>query len=209
MDLTMVTGAVLYGASVDSSGAISSGASLASTADLTEFPSEAPSNKEVDDWLEANKSFLSSNGYDVLLRGETPADLIGLRELSVAASIPALSGAEVTAAGPVAAARHNEMVTRAARDKRVAMERLQSELRSRRNKLAGQIQRAMHRTAPVRLKRLQVAHAVSGHDDCYNGIAMYKEVQALQNAIALSDDMLDHDREYEKMRDSVIPDNCT
>ena len=44
--------------------------------------------------------------------------------------------------------------------------------------------------------------------DSYNGVDMLIELCSLAGSVGLLDDPRDHDREVEKMRDSLLPDGC-
>ena len=71
----------------------------------------------------------------------------------------------------------------------------------------------MRPTAGLRLKKLLTDHQVkvggTALEDCYDGIAMFKELEALEKEDVGEYDLKRFRYAYEKMRDKKLPENCT
>ena len=121
-----------------------------------------------------------------------------------------LSGlSEVVETTPTAnGMKHNLSVRQARRANDVRAESLAAAKIERQNSLAQSIDLSMQKTAPLRLARLQDAHRITGHVDAYDGIEMWKDIAKLATSVGLHDELVDHDRVVERMRDEPLPDGC-
>ena len=62
--------------------------------------------------------------------------------------------------------------------------------------------------APLRLKAMLDSHKDAHVAQCYDGVAMFKELIALKNTTGLVEESIDHDIAVEEMRDTQLPDGC-
>ena len=185
------------------------GASTGSS-DLPDFPGEHPSDKDLCDWLDLVMPKLRRL-YGALLRGETPQhllqfengadDLTGLERIDPAATPEGMSVARVM--------QHNRQVDVETKAVVARRNQLAAGLRTERSNLAQLVIGMMQRKAPLRLKSLLATHAVAGYDECYKGDAMVKDLLALRGTTGQHEEVQDHDREVERMRDEPLPDGCS
>ena len=52
-------------------------------------------------------------------------------------------------------------------------------------------------------------YAVAGHADCHDGVQMMNDLIALRGTVGQHEEVLDHDREVERLRDESLPDGCS
>ena len=173
---------------------------------LEAFPSEDPSLKEVETWLDAQHSTLTRTGYGPAMRDEDPASLIPLVLLVAQPDPTPLSAAEKTAAGPLEALRHDILCEKSTREKKSAQLTLDAGRCEYQNKLAALITAAMRRTAGLRLRALLDKHKHPTKSECWNGGGMWRELSELRKATSRLDDVRAHDRAVEAARDVSLPD---
>ena len=150
--------------------------------ELSDFPGEHPSDKDLTDWLDAVLPKLR-RAYGAILRGETPQhllqyeggadDLTGLRRIDATAAPPA----GMSAARVMQHNRHVDVEHAAVASRR---RQLANGLRTEKNNLAQLVITMLRRRAPLRLKALLASHAVAGHAECHDGAAMMNAIIALR-----------------------------
>ena len=104
--------------------------------------------------------------------------------------------------------RHNKAVRDAVARKAAATETLLSSIRNLKNGVAQDLIEALSPRAPLRLKAMLDAHKDAHVAQCYDGVAMFKELIALKNTTGLVEESIDHDIAVEEMRDTQLPDGC-
>ena len=197
----------MYSASNNSDHGLSFNAT--SYANLPVFPSEDPTKKELEDWLDSASTALLRAGYGPAMRNEDPPSLIPLT-LQVGVPDPTpLSAAEKAAAGPLEALRHEKLCEKTTLDKQSAKLTLEMHRREYHNKLAAILDAAMRRSAGLRLRTLMNAHKDPNHADCYDGGAMWRELDALRSTASRLEDVRRHDRAVEAARDTFLPNGCS
>eukprot|EP00965_Chrysotila_dentata_P093750 3098729-Pleurochrysis_carterae.AAC.1 len=67
----------------------------------------------------------------------------------------------------------------------------------------------MRPRAGLKLRKLQDTHALSLYPSMYDGVQMYKELKNELNNLHDAHDADEHERAIERMRDELLPDNCT
>ena len=180
-------------------------------ADCSDFPGEHPTDKDLSDWLDSVLPKLR-RAYGALMRGETPQhllqyeggadDLTGLERIDTAAPAPA-------GMNPARIMQYNRQVDVERAGVASRRRSLVNGLRTEKNNLAQWIISALRKKAPLRLKALKRRHAVVGHDECHDGVGMINELIALRGSIGQHEEVQDHDREVERMRDEPLPDGCS
>ena len=178
--------------------------------ELSDFPGEHPSDKDLTDWLDAVLPKLR-RAYGAILRGETPQhllqyeggadDLTGLRRIDATAAPPA----GMSAARVMQHNRHVDVEHAAVASRR---RQLANGLRTEKNNLAQLVITMLRRRAPLRLKALLALHAVAGHAECHDGAAMMNAIIALRGTVGQHEEVQDHDREVERLRDEALPNGC-
>ena len=170
---------------------------------IGQFPGEEPSVERMLEFLRENTPKVSATfGFE--LRGHLPPHLISLSKMDDLSGLEEIVETTATAAGM----KHNLQVRQAKRANVVRAEALAAAKVERKNSLAQSIDISMQKTAPLRLARLKTAHKITGHDDAYDGISMWKEILALGKSVGLHDELVDHDRVVERMRDDHLADGC-
>ena len=186
------------------------GSSVATTtAILPKFPSEEPTKKELNEWLDASCAILSRTGHGPALRGETPPGFHQLKFQMAMPDITALPADERAKLGPVEATKYDILIAETARKKKAATEAYESGMREYHNKLAATLDVAMRKTAPLRLNSMLDKHVDITHPGIYDGGAMWRELESMRKIASRIDDRLDHDRAVEQVRDSILPDGCS
>ena len=100
----------MYSAITDSFNA----SNVSTVASLPKFPSEEPSKKDLDDWLDVAGAVLTRAGYGSAMRDETPPHLIHLSHSKDMAPITPLTDAEVATAGALESAKHKQLCAKLA-----------------------------------------------------------------------------------------------
>eukprot|EP00965_Chrysotila_dentata_P238674 6202656-Pleurochrysis_carterae.AAC.1 len=67
----------------------------------------------------------------------------------------------------------------------------------------------MRPKAGLKLKKLQDTHALLIYPSMYDGVQMFKELKHELASLHDAYDADEHERETERMRDDLLPDNCT
>ena len=179
------------------------------TADLTEYPAEDPTRAQLEDWFDRNVPALVRSGYGPAMRGDHPGALLPLAAAAEVPDIPPLTAAQRREVSPTEAARHDQLVEKTRRDRALAARQLHAQLQEYHNRFAAILESAMRPKASMRLKALQRNHQVTGVAGCYNGGAMWRELSLLRNTANRLEDMRDHDRAVEAMRDNPLHDGCS
>ena len=180
-----------------------------STAQLTTYPGEEPTRAQTEEWLDENGPILRRSGFGPAMRGVHPPQLMSLALSSDIPDVAPLTAVERKDAGPIEAAKHDQLRAETARKKEASRQQLRAGLLEYHNRLAAMIETAMRPTASLRLEALLNKHAVDGADDCHNGGAMWRDLYALRDDPGRLEDVRDHDREVESMRDNKLPDGCS
>ena len=178
-------------------------------ADLSEYPAEDPTRAQLEDWYDRNVPALVRSGYGPAMRGDHPGALLPLAAAAEVPDIPPLTAAQRREVSPTEAARHDQLVEKTRRDRALAARQLHAQLQEYHNRFAAILESAMRPKASMRLKALQRNHQVTGVAGCYNGGAMWRELALLRNTANRLEDMRDHDRAVEAMRDSPLQDGCS
>jgi len=105
---------------------------------------------------------------EALLRGQTPPSLISVStratDLTDYVELTAAEEPDVTKR-----LRHNAAVKKAKRDEENRREAHAAGILRVKNGFAGQLEKALRRTAPARLRRLKAAHGIAGAAGAYDG----------------------------------------
>ena len=120
-----------------------------------------------------------------------------------------LTAVERRDAGPIEAAKHDQLIAKAARERQSSRQQLRAGLLEYHNKLAAKLEASLRPKAALRLKGLLAAHAVAGAPDCYAGGAMWRALVALKTSVGVLEDRRDHDRAVEFLRDNPLEDHCS
>ena len=128
----------------------------AATLDL--YPSEEPEKPELGVWLDRNGAILQRSGHGPIMRDEIPPGLHQLAFQKDMPDIPSLSAEDRAKVGPMDAIKHDLLVAENTRKKLAAEQAYNAGLRECKSKLAAHIELAMRKTAPLRLKTLQLKH---------------------------------------------------
>ena len=201
---------MLYAA--DSTGAI--GAAMSTAANglrLAEFPGEEPSEKELSDWIKETMPMLRRAGYGPILRREIPPTLLHLTSPEIVPS--ELTPEQITAAGPIDSQKYDRTRLQVIRSNQQRKLQLTECMRGIRTQLHAMIEIAMKDRAPLRFDALEASHPEKDDKSniiphVYDGVGMIADIVKLAGHVGLLDDPRDHDREIEKMRDSVLSDGC-
>ena len=181
------------------------------SSDLAEFPDEVPSEKQLKDWLNVVDPVVRRS-HGALLRGETPADLISTKA-TAERDLTGFDEIVLPAGGAPASAKertdlmnHNQKVFEARRAKVGSQEQYDRTVAERKDQLAQSLVVSMRPRAINRLTELLTKHKVA--DNLHDGCAMYLDLVALQGSTGMHEEVRDHDREIEKMRDTPLADGC-
>ena len=130
------------------------------------------------------------------MRGETPQHLLqyegGADDLTGLDRIDP-SGPPPAGMTPARVMTHNRQVDVEHAARRLRVTSLANGLRTEKNNLAQWVISALRKKAPLRLKALMAKHQVHGHDDCYDGVEMMKELIALRGSVGQHEEVQDHD----------------
>ena len=185
------------------------GGLTSSVINLPPFPSEDPSKRELDAWIDHVRAGLTRAGFGAAMRGEDPLHLLSLKQQSVMNDIAKLTAAQKSALSPLESAKHQQMVEETALKKSSAKLAYEAGLREYHNKLAATLDAAMRKSAGLRLRVLLEDHKDKNHDDTYDGGAMWRELVKLSTTASRLDDARQHDRAFETARDVFLPDGCS
>ena len=187
-------------------------------ADLPEFPGETPTEKQLQDWVDIADPIVQKT-YGSLLRGDVPPDLAGTKNAAdadlsgytvlAAPTAPASGDAAAIATHNINASKimeHNRRVQQATASKASATAAYASAIEERSGNLALALKQSMLSSAPNKLADMQAKHKV--RENLHNGCAMYKDLLALKGHTGVHEEILDHDREVETIRDTKLPDHC-
>ena len=168
-----------------------------------DYPEENPSKLALQRWCDTWYEDLSTAGYSAVLRGEEPFALKKYAPralLTVPADEPGKSHIEAKNAD-----------IQASND--INLEEKTARLREIHNSIAHRLKRALRPRAGLLLKTLLKKHIVkdSGTDipDCYDGVAMFKELRKKCEDEVSDYDSKRYQRAYEKIRDTKLPSNCS
>ena len=182
------------------------------SSDLAEFPDEVPSEKQLKDWLDDVDPTVRRT-YGALLRGDTPADLVSTkataeRDLTGYMELPVPAVGSPAAAGMPAdrVITHNHRVRGMHIAKASAQTVYDRSIAEMKDRLAQLLVTSMRPRATNRLIALLAKHKVA--DNLHDGCVMYLELVALQGSTGMHEEVRDHDREIEKLRDTPLPDGC-
>ena len=195
----------MYSAITDSFNA----SNVSTVASLPKFPSEEPSKKDLDDWLDVAGAVLTRAGYGSAMRDETPPHLIHLSHSKDMAPITPLTATEEATAGALEAAKHKQLCAKQDRDIDVARLAYFAGLREYLNKLAALIDASLRPNAGLRLRHLlsMAKHPTAG--EVYDGGKMWRALADLRNVATRLEDVRAHDRAVELARDTALPDGCS
>ncbi|KAL1516039.1 hypothetical protein AB1Y20_002651 [Prymnesium parvum] len=173
-----------------------------------EFPCEDPTATELADWLRVWDASLKGLEVEAVLRGATPPSLISLSRATDLTDFTELTAVDEPDAAK--RLRHNASVKRAHRDEANRVEAYAAGVLRVTNGFAGQLERALRRTAPARLRRLRASHAVAGVPGAYDGAAMMLALRALVGVRGPTQRQSSawHERQWERLRDTRLPDGC-
>jgi hypothetical protein len=171
--------------------------------ELSVFPAQDPPESVLKEWIEQNDSIVRQE-FGPLLRGETPtqlirikdaadADLSDLSEVAVPTDADAKTRIDLT--------RHNHAFRKAKREKKVALDEYVAKFREHRDKLAKLLERSLRPHAELRLLALQKKHKEAGHE-AHKGDLMYKELLALVGKTGVHEEIVDHDKAVERIRET-------
>ena len=152
-------------------------ASHSAKVQLTQWPGEEPTSKEVHDFVEENEPLLRAQ-YATDFSGRTPAGSMHLEDRFDMTELARVTG---TDARTLQGQKHNAMISQQERTNAARATQLQAALTERSNDIATSISISMRMSAPLRLKRLLTSHAQTTYADWHNGVAMWKELMALKN----------------------------
>ena len=141
---------------------------------FSEFPDEEPTVKQMSDWLDVNLPVITKT-HGEMMRGALPPALIQLK---------AEADTDLSDYQPVAidtTTSKTQPVRDAAARKAAAGETLLSSIRNLKNGVAQDLIEALSPRAPLRLKAMLDAHKDAHVAQCYDGIAMFKELIALRS----------------------------
>ena len=151
----------------------------AATLDL--YPSEEPEKPELGVWLDRNGAILQRSGHGPIMRDEIPPGLHQLAFQKDMPDIPSLSAEDRAKVGPMDAIKHDLLVAENTRKKLAAEQAYNAGLRECKSKLAAHIELAMRKTAPLRLKALQLKHKDPTTAGIYDGGAMWRDLEAVRH----------------------------
>ncbi|KAL1495470.1 hypothetical protein AB1Y20_016836 [Prymnesium parvum] len=151
-----------------------------------EFPCEDPTATELADWLRVWDASLKGLEVEAVLRGATPPSLISLSRATDLTDFTELTAVDEPDAAK--RLRHNASVKRAHRDEANRVEAYAAGVLRVKNGFAGQLEKALRRTAPARLRRLRASHAVAGVPGAYDSAAMMLALRALVGVHGRSSD---------------------
>ena len=187
----------MFSANMDLNGTSVAGSAV----NVPEFPSEEPETRDFNEWIDCAGPVLQRAGHGPAMRGEMPP---GLHQLSFQMGMPELSKLsddERAKVGPVEAAKHDLLVAENSRKKAAAQMAYDSTIREFNNKLAANLDVAMRKTAPLRLKALLTKHEDATVSGVYDGGAMWRELVAHKNSASRVDDKRTHSRVVEAARE--------
>ena len=174
------------------------------------YPSEDPSRREHDDWLGSSRSILVRGNYSAAMSGSIPHWLLSLRQQSAVDDVPALTAQQQEASSPIDVIKHARLVDDAALKKATSKLAFEAGLREYHNKLAAILDAAMRKNGGLRLRNLLQKHKDPEHDGCFDGGAMWRELESSGVTLdARFDDARVHDRAFESARDVFLPDGCS
>ena len=173
---------------------------------LTQWPGEEPTSKDVTDFIEENEPLLRAQ-YAADLCGRTPAHLMHLHERHDMTGLRPVTGDEANSiAGQI---KHNSMIAQNAKTNAARDQQLVTALAERSNDIATAISISMRLTAPLRLKRLLHTHAQVTFPEWYNGRGMWKDLVALRLTTEVSEEQETHDDEVDRDRKTHLPDGSS
>ncbi|KAL1530415.1 hypothetical protein AB1Y20_001320 [Prymnesium parvum] len=186
-----------------------SGVAAMSEEQWPEFPCEDPTATELDDWLRVWNASLRGLDVEAILRGATPPSTL----IALSRPTDLTDFVEVTVAAEpdtTKRLRHNAAVKKANRDEANRVESFDAGMLRIKNGFAGQLEKALRRTAPARLRRLKAACAIVGTAGAYDGAAMMTALRALVGARGPTQRQSSawHEKQWERLRDSRLPDGC-
>ena len=132
-------------------------ASHSAKVQLTQWPGEEPTSKEVHDFVEKNEPLLRAQ-VAVDLCGRTPAGLMHLEDRFV--DMTGVARVTGTYAETLQGQKYNAMISQQERTNTARASQLQAALAERSNDIATAISISMRISAPLRLKRLLTAQAM-------------------------------------------------
>ena len=162
--------------------------------DLTEFPDEKPSKKQLQDWL-YNIDPIIRRTYGALVRGDTPAHLVSAKaaaerdltnyvELPIPVGVPAAAGREMQANHTIS---HNLRIKGMREAKSLSQTYYDQSMAEMKDGLARMLITLMRPRAAKRLAALLTKHKVA--DNLYDGRAMYIELVELQSSLGVHEAM--------------------
>ena len=173
---------------------------------LPDHPGERPTKVAHKKWVTSWRAQLGQIGYSAVLRGDTPHDVKKLMDRSL---IPDPGG---TASPNASIAAENARITHQNELNKIERESKMDEIK---NRLASKMEQAMTVTCPLRLKRLQVAHAIKVSRGTviplsFDGVAMFlaEENEAKNGEVSDYDEKRYH-HTHEKLRDNPCKANTT
>ena len=170
---------------------------------LPTWPCEEPTAQQLEEYFKIATPLVTSRGHDYDVRGELPPSLLHLSQLHHMDGMTELSATQ--AGGIAAAQKHNMQIRKMIADNDQKTLQRAAVLAQQRNLFASAIILSLHRTAPIRLEALKAKHA-TGTDGVFDGTAMWKELLELTRHESDMQDLVDHDRFLEMMRDKPLPD---
>ena len=93
------------------------GEGLKSSFVLPSFPAEEPTRAQLEEWVDEAGPILRQAGFGPAMRGEHPPHLIALAMSADVPEVPELTAVEGRDAGPIEAARHDQLIAKAARER--------------------------------------------------------------------------------------------
>ena len=178
-------------------------------ATLSIFPGEEPRRAQLVEWLDESAPTLRRAGFGAAMSGRNPPHLIALSDIANMPDVAMLTDDERNLAGPLESSKHDQLTMKLTREKATAAKQFIAGLQDYHTRLASILETSLRPNASLRLSKLMQDHKFAGVDDSFNGGAMWREIVALRHLPSRLEDLRDHDRELEAMRDNFLPDGCT
>eukprot|EP00965_Chrysotila_dentata_P069690 2302076-Pleurochrysis_carterae.AAC.2 len=138
-----------------------------------------------------------------MLRGELPTAALSLTPRNLD-DIPPIA---TTTTGPGAA--RAALRAQVEHENKMKQESKEAMVQDYSNRIASLQATAMRRKASMKLKKLQDTHAFLMNPSVYDGVQMFKELKHKLANLHDAYDADEHEREVERIRDDLLPDNCT
>eukprot|EP00965_Chrysotila_dentata_P196215 6177447-Pleurochrysis_carterae.AAC.1 len=94
-------------------------------------------------------------------------------------------------------------------EKEMKLESKEALVRDHSNRIASLLATGVRPKASLKLRTLQHTHALLMYPSMYDGVQMFKEPKHELSNLHNAYDADKHEREIQRMRDDLLPDNCT